>query len=251
LPGDLRFVEIQTRLLSRIRHLIRNGELTERGFARITGISQPHIHKVLKGTRSLSTARFDLLLRALNCSLLDLVDEDELKAHLAWEGGPAGARVEIPLYQAVLGPGAAWTPERAGQERYLVPCSLLCRNTRLAAVRLKEDPSMLQTLGNCIVAVLDLTGRAPGHPTALYAVDRGRDTVLRRVRRGSGCLYLVSDESGSEPLRWEMVPALDLLGRPAIRGRVVWLSEQQPRKPPRRELAHACEDATSWYVSST
>ena len=40
--------------MGHLRTRIQNGELTERSLARLTGISQPHIHNVLKGAKILS-----------------------------------------------------------------------------------------------------------------------------------------------------------------------------------------------------
>jgi transcriptional regulator with XRE-family HTH domain len=56
---------------------VQRGEITERGVARRAGISQPHIHNVLKGKRLLSWASADALLRELNLSIVDLIKEDE------------------------------------------------------------------------------------------------------------------------------------------------------------------------------
>ena len=58
---------------------------TERGFARGTGISQPHLHNMLKGVRVLSPPMADLLLRHLHMSVLDLLDTDELAARHPWD----------------------------------------------------------------------------------------------------------------------------------------------------------------------
>lgn len=250
----MKFADIETRLLSRIRHLIHNGELTERGFARISGISQPHIHRVLKGTRTLSTSRFDLLLKALNCSVLELFQEEELRNHLVWGVRARPASTQLPLQQNALGPGAPWPEDEIRQEHdehYPVPCSLFIGDARLVLVRLNADPSMLGTLGNCNVGVLDLSHQVLAHGVGLYAVDRGNDTVVRGIRRGSGTLYLVSDENLNQPLKWEVIPALDASRRSPIRGRVVWLSEEKLKKPPRRERGQPFDDATSSYVSRT
>jgi len=67
------FVLLQKRLLAEIRARVRNGEMTERSLARATGMSQPHIHNVLKGTRSLSLGSSDRLLRRLGLDLADLL----------------------------------------------------------------------------------------------------------------------------------------------------------------------------------
>jgi plasmid maintenance system antidote protein VapI len=69
----LTFQDAQLRLLAYVRDRIHNGELTERGFARMLGVSQPHVHNVLKGVRTLSIDLSDSILNLFsNRSLLFL-----------------------------------------------------------------------------------------------------------------------------------------------------------------------------------
>lgn len=76
----LNFQELQRRLTAHLRERIRNGELTERSLARVTGISQPHIHNVLKGKRGFSAETADAVLRVLKLNILDLLEpQDHLK----------------------------------------------------------------------------------------------------------------------------------------------------------------------------
>ena len=75
MPG---FRQLESRLLSMLREKIRSGELTERGAARLTGISQPHIHNVLKGKRSLSIDAADTILMAVHLDTVDLFRASEL-----------------------------------------------------------------------------------------------------------------------------------------------------------------------------
>ena len=76
------FQRLQFRLIEHVRERVRSGELTERGLARRTGISQPHVHNVLKGVRCLSMDAADLIVRELHLDLLSLVEPDEVwKAH--------------------------------------------------------------------------------------------------------------------------------------------------------------------------
>ena len=64
-------------MLANIRDRVRRGDLTERGLARLTGVSQPHIHNVLKGKRDLSMGTADTILSALGMDLSDLMDGRE------------------------------------------------------------------------------------------------------------------------------------------------------------------------------
>jgi len=70
------FIGLEQRLVEHIRELIRCGELTERRLARMTGISQPHIHNVLKGRRSLSFESADLILHVLRLEIAELLTGD-------------------------------------------------------------------------------------------------------------------------------------------------------------------------------
>ncbi|MGB7760713.1 MAG: XRE family transcriptional regulator [Bryobacteraceae bacterium] len=79
MPG---FRQLESRLVSALRERIRRGELTERGTARLTGLSQPHIHNVLKGKRSLSMDAADTILLAIHLDTADLFQSSELVAGL-------------------------------------------------------------------------------------------------------------------------------------------------------------------------
>jgi transcriptional regulator with XRE-family HTH domain len=68
------FQDLRLRLVANLRDRVRNGQATERGLARATGISQPHIHHVLKGKRLLSMEAADRILDGLQIDLLDLVE---------------------------------------------------------------------------------------------------------------------------------------------------------------------------------
>ena len=72
------FELLQLRLIMNVHQRVQRGELTERGLARAIGISQPHLHNMLKGVRVLSPPMADLLLRHLHMTVLDLLDSDEL-----------------------------------------------------------------------------------------------------------------------------------------------------------------------------
>jgi transcriptional regulator with XRE-family HTH domain len=79
----MNFRDLQNRLAKNLRERVRSGEITERGLARLTGVSQPHIHHVLKGKRLLSPDMADQVMGHLRMDILDLVDPIEL---LEWHG---------------------------------------------------------------------------------------------------------------------------------------------------------------------
>jgi transcriptional regulator with XRE-family HTH domain len=71
------FHELEQRFVENLRHRVRRGELTERRLARMTGVSQPHIHNVLNGKRTLSSDTADIILHVLQLDLLDLIQPRE------------------------------------------------------------------------------------------------------------------------------------------------------------------------------
>jgi hypothetical protein len=71
------FLDLQQRLLDHLRHRVQSGEATERGLARQAGLSQPHLHNVLKGKRLLSVDMADEILQNLGMGVLDLIDPEE------------------------------------------------------------------------------------------------------------------------------------------------------------------------------
>ena len=75
MPKQVTFERLQLNLIQHLRDRVHNGEVTERSLARITGISQPHLHNVLKGKRQLSIQKLDHVLSYLELDLLDLIQE--------------------------------------------------------------------------------------------------------------------------------------------------------------------------------
>ncbi|HXB71852.1 MAG TPA: helix-turn-helix transcriptional regulator [Candidatus Acidoferrales bacterium] len=73
------FHDLQQRLIEDLRQRVRSGDVTERGLARATGVSQPHMHNVLKGTRLLSVETADQILRNLDMDLLDLIELQDVR----------------------------------------------------------------------------------------------------------------------------------------------------------------------------
>lgn len=74
---SLGFRALQSRLLALVNARIRNGEFSERGLALLLGISQPHLHNVLKGERKLHAPLADILLAKFGISVTDLLQPAE------------------------------------------------------------------------------------------------------------------------------------------------------------------------------
>jgi len=80
--GIVTFDVLRARLIQQVKMRINNGEFTERGLARLLGISQPQTHNVLKGARKLQMHLADRILTKLGLSAVDLLNDGELDAAL-------------------------------------------------------------------------------------------------------------------------------------------------------------------------
>ncbi len=72
-PPEMGFAELLLGLRAEIQRRISTGEWTERALARHAGVSQPHLHQVLKGQKQFSVAMADRLRIALSIRLADLL----------------------------------------------------------------------------------------------------------------------------------------------------------------------------------
>ena len=73
----LTFRTLQARLLGLVNAKIRNGEFSERGLAILLGVSQPHLHNVLKGERKLHIPLADAFLQKFQISVTDLLEAED------------------------------------------------------------------------------------------------------------------------------------------------------------------------------
>ena len=71
------FRTLQERLVDSVVCRVQNGELTERRLAGMIGISQPHMHNILKGIRRPSPEVADRILATLEITVLDLAAQEQ------------------------------------------------------------------------------------------------------------------------------------------------------------------------------
>src|ERR1039458_6735478 len=137
------------RLVSHVRARVRNGEISERSLARLTGISQPHIHNVLKGARLLSADMADQILRRLRIDLVDLLTADEGGAThgvaASQEPADSGECRTVALLDGWIGREYPY-PQAAGRERY----PFAAADVERLESRSEEHTSELQSLRHLV-----------------------------------------------------------------------------------------------------
>jgi len=224
----LTYQDVQLKLLSYVRNQISNGELTERGFARLIGISQPHVHNVLKGVRKLSPKIFDQTLKYLHLSLLDLVPSQELEAHLRSRRLPQRS-AQVPFLNRPIGPGMPWPAGLNLNKKFPLPFASLTAPANLVMARLIADQAMRSTLGSSDIALLDTSPSRPLtlSPEGLFVVERGNqaglEAVIRYIRPGAYGYYLATDATLNTPAEWEPLPVSASQLMAAVKARVRWI----------------------------
>jgi plasmid maintenance system antidote protein VapI len=244
---NLRFREAQSRLLDAIRQRIRNGDWTERGFAKLIGVSQPHVHNVLKGARALTTEISDLILTSTGQTILDLCTRAELERQLSHPGGTPSRVYDIVFLNSPIGPGHPWPRGVEVLNRITLPASIHGPPEMLVAARLAPDPRMESLIEGNDLAVLNTSERVRESltPDGLYAVSRGEECVLRQLRPGAGRLYLVAADSRHRPLDWEPLSLSPGGIAASLRGKAIWLGKETERGLPPHQRGRFLDDAIS------
>jgi transcriptional regulator with XRE-family HTH domain len=243
----LTFQDAQQRLLAYVWDRIHNGELTERGFARMIGISQPHAHNVLKGVRNLSIEISDFILKIFHISLLDLAPLEELESNLKRRKALEPV-LELPFLDTRVGPGFPWPARIDWNQRLPAPFQAAAPPPGLVVARLAKDPHMHPTLSRFDIAILDTSPRhrADPSPEGLYAVQRGGEALIRRLRPGARCYYLVTDTTLQSPQQWEQLSISSSELPEFVKARVLWLGREKDRDLPMHQRGRFLYDVISW-----
>ena len=210
--------------MAHLRTRIQNGELTERSLARLTGISQPHIHNVLKGAKILSSELEDQILATFKLSILDLFSLDELRLQLD-NGGNLNRYRAVSVLDGLLGPGFPMPVQASHGEMHPVECTLLDDVSRPQLVRLVEDSDMAPSVTANRLVLLDHSETARLAPTqhGYYAVSMNGAGVIRILFKEGSRLFAATERNRQQRELWQELPAAcDPLS--IIRARVVWLN---------------------------
>jgi len=226
----LTFHALQVRLLDLVRNRIQNGDLTERSLARCTGISQPHIHNVLKGVRTLSPELADVLLGYLRLSPLDLLSREEITTHLSRRNPHRESRLHpVPVLAGVLGLHQPIPRKGPHREVHTVPVHLTDAATDPLVVSLAADPEMEPLFTDRDLVLLDQseTARTLFQREGYYVVMTDEGPCVRSLVRAGETLFLVTEKNRETESAWQPVP---LAGRDLLEivlARVIWLNRRR------------------------
>jgi transcriptional regulator with XRE-family HTH domain len=231
------FEILQARLILMLRNRIQNGDLTERRLARLTGISQPHIHNVLKGIRALSPEIADLLLKHLQLTIYDLLQPEETAQHAPSRPAtePNALYQEIPMLDGRVGPGLPFPSRLSAHEKYPFPASSPAFCGKPVMFRFAADPLMEPLIQANDIALLDQSEVARTHlqDLALYVVRWQGQALARRLLCRRDWLYLIAEHHLQHPRSWELAGTTARVLGTVVWGKVVWIGRQLcPALPP-------------------
>jgi len=198
------------------RQAVQAGEISERALARRAGISQPHLHNVLKGIRTLSPGAAEQLMRALDLAVPQLL----------WLGASSEIG-EAPLLRDRIGPGAE--ASFSVFQGYLpFPAALLAPLEDPVAAYLGADLALPSELRAGDLALLDCNAvrRILPEPGSCWVVADAAGFRVRYVRRNGGALELGTCSNGTGDAVWRSV---SLHGRDIleiVRARIVWIGRE-------------------------
>jgi transcriptional regulator with XRE-family HTH domain len=225
------FQVLQLRLIALLKGRVRNGEITERRLALLTGVSQPHIHNVLKGARMLSPEVADQILECLRLSIFDLVQKEEIPAH------PEAARAaplpyeEIPILEGRVGPGFPY-PNRVSHVEHLPFLrSQLASAQDPVVARGGSDPHMTALFASNDLALLDRAESQRSRPKSgqIFVIQLDGVVAVRRLHTEDGWLLASTADGIVQPLCPFPPPAAgrDMLEK--VLARVLWIGRDLER----------------------
>lgn len=213
------FRDLQTRLIETARQRVRSGYISERGLARICGLSQPHMHNVLHQVRSLSPAAADRLLQALALTVPDLLAKP-------FDGADAEVRA-IPILRTRIGPAveAAFTVHGG---HMAMPVWLLKGLVEPVLARLAPDLALPRSFAAGDLVLLDQNTalrKAAGGRT-FWIVAEGSGLRVRHVKMSGSQISTASELDTVEAGNWRRVLAHGRDMLQIVRARIVWFGRE-------------------------
>lgn len=174
--------------------------------ARATGVSQPHLHNILKGIRSLPPELADQLIALAGFNLPHLMETN-------------GSLVEPGIHAPIA--------KMAGnlvEKEILTNISGMDRSG-FATFQLLSDAAMEPRFlaGDIVYYQPAALARTQLNAHAAYLVSLNNHILVRYLRMGGKRLYLVSEDNIRDPMRWDYVSLADRHILEIVRGRIVWI----------------------------
>src|SRR5665213_680050 len=207
--------EVIHRLIETARMRIRAGEITERKLAGMCGLSQPHMHNVLKNFRSLSPESADRLMAALDLNVPALI----FRCH-----GKGDSEVRmIPVVRNRIGPG---TDPILTNFRGYMPFSAGTVASLIDPVIAQVAPDLVlpKPLAALDFVLLDQNPVIRAEPAGggCWVVVDSNGLRIRYVKRGGTKIYFANEITLHNPPEWQPVALNGREIMELVKARIVW-----------------------------
>jgi len=210
------FRDLQDQLIGIARFRVRSGELTERGLARLSGISQPHMHHVLNNLRLLSTEATDRLMKALDLSVPDVLWSSATEPRTGVRSIPLVRDRIGPASEGILGVIAGYYP---------FPERMIQGLVEPVAARLGPDLAMPKRLAVRDLVLLDQNPQLRARPAeegALWVVQQGAGLSVRCLHATATHLHLANEATG----QWQSIALAGQNILEVVRAQIVWIGRE-------------------------
>lgn len=213
------FQALQERLIEIARERVRAGVFTERKLARLCGLSQPHMHNVLKQIRSPSTTSADRLMDALGLKVPDLL----WRANTDRDFGVQA----VSILRNRIGPGTNASLDQT-QGHVPLPEVLLAGLVKPVAAYIAPDLVLPDPLKPQDLILLDQNPGLRARPEAkdLWVVSEGTGLRVRYARIENHRLYILNEMSLRDSAPRHSIPLESANILDIIQARVVWMSRE-------------------------
>jgi hypothetical protein len=222
------FHDLHRKLVDLAREKVRTGQVTERGLARMCGMSQPHMHNVLKGIRSLSTSSADRLMTGLGIHVADLL----WGVSASISSREIAGIVAVPLVRNRIGPGTTGVLT-VFRGNIPMPGSLMKNLIEPVAAHLAPDLVMPAALAANDLVLLDQSPLVRAAPAGKGVWIVAEDSGLRaRYLRLAGTRLLVGNEvTRGDPQQWLSIPLQRRNILEIVRAHIVWIGREMETEP--------------------
>lgn len=221
--GKVDFSALYDTLLGALRARLASGEVSERRMAQLVGISQPHMHNVLKGVRFLSPEIADRIIRQLGISLLELFPEQEIES--VWRRRKDWPCTDVPVLEGCIGPGLPLPTRISAVEKHPFPRAFVRAIERPVLARVALDPMIAPVFAPNDLVLLDRSTvkRSAPQSNSFYVINRHGEGLIRRLRVGTTTLGLLAAEGSNRPRLLEKITLGSTHILDVVRAKVVWL----------------------------
>ncbi|MBI2680802.1 MAG: hypothetical protein HYX25_07335 [Candidatus Solibacter usitatus] len=222
------FSILQIRLVTILQERVRCGEVTERGLARQTGISQPHIHHVLKGAKALSPRSADRILRHLGITIFDLFESHELDRPVLPSAAGSTIFRGVPVLDGLLGPGHPFPSHVVRGEMYPIDEAEIVGLESPVVGSLAADPQMKGLFDAGSRVLLDRSGARRAHLVTggIYALNWRGQGLLRYVKREGWKLKLIPAGGAEDSASWDSISLSDKNILDVVQAEAIWIGRR-------------------------